>query len=941
MAETYKVLGQTLTGELALDNSTVKEVIAYEVPANTQASISAITITNSDATDQNYKVAFVPSEDANNTQTLDYVDNYSAGVIGSLALPNTTIMSAPNLTSISYGNGKYIGFGTSPQDYTTPEPWYSIDGVNWTRGTAFNVPMQSVNFTNIIFANNMFVASGPITPYSAYSYDGVNWVFQDLGRNAGEIAYGNGIFVITGSNNVLGYSYNGVNWTWQNYSFYSTSLIFANNKFIMFNAWNQRWESSDGMTWSSFSSGSIYPESIAYGNGLFVASYSNGLYYSSDAVSWTKTFTADNSVTNVRFGNGNFIAFAQNSSRSYYSTNGINWNRSDSPSGNWSTDAVYGSDRFIAITTSGYGGITYSYTGQNWIATTLATSFSESFAYGNNTYVYVSQGGVAYSSDGVEWMFANIPVGYRSVAYGNGVFALTGQNLPIIYSTDGINWNFESGTPPNEPVYGNGVYVAVSGSLNTIGYSTNGFDWTNVEVPVDIRSITFGNGYFVGIGIYYSVISYDGITWSNIVYLGNFYYNIAYGDGRFVAISSWPSSVASYSFDGINWSSSSVTQRNYSGIAYGNNTFVAVSGNSNAVLRSSNGISWTESSAPVENYSIKFLNGKFYLLGPWLSESVNGTSFTVIDYASPRSLVYHDGVYVKTTANTTFPLSYSLNAVNWTIVNNVSVTDTWREIRVYDVGSSLVASINGNKNETFRSVDGITWRKLFFSRNYMYLQYQNGKFLAHEQYSTNGIYSLDGINWTEISNPLINRIVSGDNKFVAFGNSVVYVSEDGLTWTTHFTPFFYELSVTYFNNNFIAIVFDFSWNMSVFYSSDGASWNLVNVDNLGYRNSFVAIDDLVLMPSVFVGDSTLYSFDGQNWTSTVNLGNTNNISVNVPKVQLLLQSLNKHFAIYNKTIASEETHEIKGGITLSAGDQIRVYSDSNEIIANVYGVELS
>jgi hypothetical protein len=61
----------------------------------------------------------------------------------------------------------------------------------------------------------------------------------------------------------------------------------------------------------------------------------------------------------------------------------------------------------------------------------------------------------------------------------------------------------------------------------------------------------------------------------------------------------------------------------------------------------------------------------------------------------------------------------------------------------------------------------------------------------------------------------------------------------------------------------------------------------------------------------------------------------------VPSLDTESESLNKHYIIYNKTIASGETHEIKGGVTLSAGDQIRVYSTSNEIITNVYGVEIS
>jgi hypothetical protein len=75
-------------------------------------------------------------------------------------------------------------------------------------------------------------------------------------------------------------------------------------------------------------------------------------------------------------------------------------------------------------------------------------------------------------------------------------------------------------------------------------------------------------------------------------------------------------------------------------------------------------------------------------------------------------------------------------------------------------------------------------------------------------------------------------------------------------------------------------------------------------------------------------------------TNSDTASQTYKVSV-VPSLDTASESLNKHYIIYNKTIASGETHEIKGGVTLSAGDQIRVYSTSNEIITNVYGVEIA
>ena len=45
--------------------------------------------------------------------------------------------------------------------------------------------------------------------------------------------------------------------------------------------------------------------------------------------------------------------------------------------------------------------------------------------------------------------------------------------------------------------------------------------------------------------------------------------------------------------------------------------------------------------------------------------------------------------------------------------------------------------------------------------------------------------------------------------------------------------------------------------------------------------------------------------------------------------------------IPTRTLAAGETDEIVGGITLSSGDQIRIYSESPNIYAHIYGVELS
>lgn len=84
----------------------------------------------------------------------------------------------------------------------------------------------------------------------------------------------------------------------------------------------------------------------------------------------------------------------------------------------------------------------------------------------------------------------------------------------------------------------------------------------------------------------------------------------------------------------------------------------------------------------------------------------------------------------------------------------------------------------------------------------------------------------------------------------------------------------------------------------------------------------------------------------QTSISAIEITNSSSLSTTytlafVPSEESTQLILKKHIAIYNKTIAPSETHEIKGGVTLAMGDQIRIYSTSNEIIANVYGVEIA
>ena len=103
-----------------------------------------------------------------------------------------------------------------------------------------------------MFGNGRFVAVGA-TGEILSSTNGMDWVrtMSTATGNFEDIAYGNGLFVVVGSNQIL--------------------------------------SSSDGLLWTSRWHPAIRLFSIAAGNGKFVASGTYGeVYTSTDAINWTR-----------------------------------------------------------------------------------------------------------------------------------------------------------------------------------------------------------------------------------------------------------------------------------------------------------------------------------------------------------------------------------------------------------------------------------------------------------------------------------------------------------------------------------------------------------------------------------------------------------------------------------------------------------------------------
>ena len=343
--------------------------------------------------------------------------------------------------------------------------------------------------------------------------------------------------------------------------------------------------------------------------------------------------------------------------------------------------------------------------------------------------------------------------------------------------------------------------------------------------------------------------------------------------------------------------------------------FVAVARETSEGAYSADGITWTSFNFPGWNYwsSVAYGNGKFVAVANFSSVSAysaDGITWTLTSQPHPNlsSVTYADNKFVAVgPSGTPQGAAYSTDGVSWTI-SPLSV-DTWSSVA-----------------------------------------YGNGKFVA-TSFGTFGFgtptdhvaYSIDGAaSWTPINTGSLGiwpSITYGDGKFVAvsYNSAIAIYSTDGITWTQSNLPISGTWQeVTYGNGKFVAV----ATNLAV-YSTDGIAWTEINNIPMGSWSSvaygggkFIAVTD---MSSVGA-----YSTDGITWTQTsmpaIARWSSAGYRETIESKKIISDA---QTIIPTRSIAPNAVDEISGGITLSAGDQIRVYSESPDLIVQVYGVEIA
>jgi hypothetical protein len=275
------------------------------------------------------------------------------------------------------------------------------------------------------------------------------------------------------------------------------------------------------------------------------------------------------------------------------------------------------------------------------------------------------------------------------------------------YTSVNVTQSFRSLT------YGNGLFV---GAFSLIHYSTDGITWSTVPAGLTIEYVTFGNGIFVGVG--YSIVSGvptafaasspDGINWTaRTPAANNWWQDVAYGNGLFVAVArTGTGNRIMTSPDGITWTSrNSGIDPDFSSVAYGNGIWVAISEGSTGgtTFTSYDGIDWAEQSTTFVNRSVYFANGLFVTGGQWSEDGINWNTAT--NPINPFQITYGNGFFVGVTSSGTNRIFYSNDGKVWT--GTPAASDATFEAIAFGENTFVVGATSGTNRINYNLFEGL------------------------------------------------------------------------------------------------------------------------------------------------------------------------------------------------------------------------------------------
>jgi hypothetical protein len=438
----------------------------------------------------------------------------------------------------------------------------SINSIAWTT-------MASLSSSNFIS-----IASGYSPAYNSNSFltissnlssrmctDGVTWftgpTFSSIGPTLYSVTYGNGIWMVGGSNGAIAVSSNMVNWTTRSIDFFDVkSISYGNNLWIAATKGGAFKGSTDTITWTTKNN---YPklnqekQVVKFANNEWISvdisgniAYSPQLYKTGDYTfnynmpdtdktgnNYLSNTPSSNLVTRmIGYGNGMWVGGSNSRNTLSYSTDLISWTDTAGILANGLDNFAFGNGYFVAR--SNYQDIKKSTNGINWsAASTWATGpASGATIYGNGIWFDYTSGTSTgkFSTDLINWTIISVPTQtLRSMTYKNNTWVI-GGDANIAYSNDLFNWNTSAVTvgntfnSVNQIDYANGIWAIIGRHVKT---STNLITWVT-SLMIDVGGTNADNYIFnynnlwqaylyYGTTDLFSMKSTDTISWSTMI----------------------------------------------------------------------------------------------------------------------------------------------------------------------------------------------------------------------------------------------------------------------------------------------------------------------------------------------------------------------------------------------------------------------------------------
>ena len=487
--------------------------------------------------------------------------------------------------------------------------------------------------------------------------------------------------------------------------------------------------------------------------------------------------------------------------------------RNPTPQGLSLFDVAYGNGVFVAVGESGTI-LTSLDKGTNWtvrVAGTDGRLTLNAVTFANGQFIAVGVEGnfsnpaIRTSSDGISWASLIVPTNFvtlNSIAYGNGVYvASSGTRLMV--SSNAVDWTVNANATGNDITFGDGMFVLVgmetfyTGKILT---STNGVDWDlrRNDIGAQLTGVTFGDGTFVAVGTGHTVVSTNGVTWTdNIVNMQPV--EVTYGDGVFVATGA----NLRTSLNGSSWLLRDFFTAGYGeGAAFGDGVFVSV-GRNGELWDSVGGTNWTRRTtsipvvygAPSPLEDIAYGNGTYVAVGRTLDAgsaagayvSTNAVNWSHrLPGAHLRAIVHGNDLFVAVgKENDNFGNMKAFTSTDGQIfaMHDLGVIGILQDVLFAD-GQFLAV---GDSGRIFTSPDGTNWMSQTSGTSIALTSVAslNGTYVATVQFSANVLVSTNSVNWDQVSvgtGAFMSSLAAGNGVFVGVGGSEVFTSTNGLFW---------------------------------------------------------------------------------------------------------------------------------------------------------------